>query len=101
MGRTKVGDLVRGVVSRVSGTIYQFGGIATRLDGVEIAHFFWNINQTHNLDGKMENMLRLSFNHLFVMAFFFSRFHPTSCIKKILKENSNSTGRSDKEKVFG
>ena len=82
MGRTKVGDLVRGVVSRVSGTIYQFGGIATRLDGVEIAHFFWNIDQTHNLDGKMENMLRLSFNHLFVMAFFFSRFHPTSCIKK-------------------
>ena len=61
MGRTKVGDLVRGVVSRVSGTIYQFGGIAARLDGVEIAHFFWNIDQTHNLDGKMEKYVEVVF----------------------------------------
>ena len=32
---------------------YQFGGIATGLDGVEVAHLFWNVDHTDNLGVEM------------------------------------------------
>ena len=38
---------------------YQFGGEATALNWVEVAHFFWNIHHTHNLDGKVEFFVTL------------------------------------------
>jgi len=50
---------------------HQFGGIATGLDGVEVAHLFWNINHTDNL---------------LVVAFLLSRLHPTAFATKLFGE---------------
>ena len=71
---------------------YQFGGVATCLDWVEVTDLFWNINHTYNLkydkldgqgsemigskqSGIGENIISFLLSNLLVMALFLSWFH--------------------------
>ena len=45
------------LLSYLQDECYQFGGIATGLDGIEVAHFFWNIDHTDNLGVEMSDFL--------------------------------------------